>query len=107
MQFSAGLHFTRTTRPDVEYFGKLIWMMVCLLCTGHLTKIASIDDEGDACTYTCVAHELHADLKGHSRLVVTIGRGAITNISKKLGVMTLSLTETEVLSHGERFPKCT
>ena len=33
--------------------------------------------------------------------------GAMINMSKKLGVNTVSSTETEIVSTGERFPKCT
>ena len=38
---------------------------------------------------------------------VTMGTGAMMNVSKKLGLVTNSLTETEVVATGERFPKCT
>ena len=36
-----------------------------------------------------------------------MGRGTMINTSKKLGVVTTSSTETEVVACGERFPKCT
>ena len=47
------------------------------------------------------------DAKGHSGLLATLGRGAMFNVSKKLGINTTSSTETEVVSTGERLPKCT
>ena len=34
-----------------------------------------------------------------------MGKGAMMNVSKKLGLVTTSSTETEVASNGERFPK--
>ena len=52
-------------------------------------------------------HVVHADGKGHTGLFLTMGKGAMVNVSKKLGVATTSSTETEVASNGERFPKCT
>ena len=52
------------------------------------------------------SHAVHADGKGHSELYLTIGKGAMINVSKKLGLVTVSSTETEVVSNGERFPKC-
>ena len=33
--------------------------------------------------------------------------GAIMNVARKLGLNTVSLTETEVVSSGKRMPKCT
>ena len=53
------------------------------------------------------AHAVHSDARGHSGLFLTMGRGAMINVSKKLGVNAGSSTETEVVSNGERFPKCT
>ena len=52
------------------------------------------------------AHAVHVDSKGHSGLHLTMGKGGIINGSKKLGVSTISSTEIEVVSNGERFPKC-
>ncbi len=49
---------------------------------------------------------MHSDGKGHSGLFVTMGTGAMINVSKKLGVNTVNSTETEIVSTGERFPKC-
>jgi len=40
-------------------------------------------------------------------MLIIMGKGAMSNISKKLGLITTSSTEIEVISMGERFPKCT
>jgi hypothetical protein len=53
------------------------------------------------------AHAVHSNCKGHSGLFLTQGKGAMINISKKLGLVTNSSTETEIVSTGERMPKCT
>lgn len=51
---------------------------------------------------------VHADCcKGHAGLFLTMGKGAMLNVSKKLGLVTNSSTETEIVSTGERMPKCT
>ena len=54
-----------------------------------------------------MVHAVHADGRGHSGLCLTMGRGGMLNVSKKLGQVILSSTETEVVADGERFPKCT
>jgi len=38
---------------------------------------------------------------------MTMGTGAMINVSKKLGVNTVSSIETEIVSTDERFPKFT
>ena len=52
-------------------------------------------------------HAVYNDAKDHSGIFVTMGKGAMINISKKLGIVTNSSTETKVVSNRERFPKCT
>ena len=52
------------------------------------------------------AHAVNNDGRGHSGLYLTMGKGAIMNVSKKLGLVTTSSTEIEVVANGERFPKC-
>ena len=47
------------------------------------------------------SHAVHADAKGHSGMFTTMGRGALLNKAKKLGLVTVSLTETEIVSTGE------
>ena len=50
---------------------------------------------------------MHTNCKRHSGLFVTQGKGAMINVSKKLGLVTNSSTETEIVATGERLPKCT
>lgn len=50
---------------------------------------------------------VHADAKGHSGLFVTMGKGALINVVKKIGLVTSSSTETEIVSTGKRINKCT
>ena len=53
------------------------------------------------------AYAVHEDSKGNSGIFVTMRRGNMLNVLKKLGLITTSFTKTEVVSTGERFPKCT
>lgn len=56
--------------------------------------------------YIYSAHAIHKDVKGYSGLFLTMGKGAIINTSKKIGLAIISLMETEAVACGERFPKC-
>ena len=65
-----------------------------------------INDKGDVVTHVDGAHEVHNDDKGHSGLFLTMRKGAMTNSSKKLGFITTSSIETEIVADGKIFPKC-
>ena len=54
----------------------------------------TFDGNGDALTCTDEAHVVHDDGKVHSGLFLTIGKGAMMNASKNLGVVKTSSTET-------------
>ena len=62
---------------------------------------------GEMMIYIDGAHMVHMDTQGHSGLFATIGKGAMLNVAKKLGMVTISSTETEVVSTGVRLTKCT
>ena len=65
------------------------------------------DEECNVCKCIEGTHTVHADGKRNSELNLTMGKGSMMIVSKKLGLVTASSTETEVVSAGEHFPKCT
>ena len=71
-----------------------------------MTLIVSIDDYVEACMHIDGTHAVHMDGKGHPGMSLTMRKGAMVNVPKKLGLVTVSYTETEVVSDGEQFPKC-
>ena len=85
---------------------KITNLMNCLWKTRFLPLIISITQDG-VTIYIDGAHVVHADLKGHSSLYATQERGAMINVSKKLGIVTNSSTQTELVSTEEYMPKCT
>ena len=74
--------------------------------TCYLPLIIVIDDNGDIFMYIDGVHAAYEDRKGHFGLFLTIDRGSMINQSKKLGIVTTSSTETEIVSTGEHFSKC-
>lgn len=82
------------------------WLQNYIWKTRFIPLIITINDDG---AITCIdgAHTVHADAKGHSGLFNTMGKGAMINVSKKLGIVTNSFTETEIVSTRELMPKCT
>ena len=73
----------------------------------YLFLIIEINDSEEVHIYIDDAHAMYCNRKEHSRLCMTIDRGAMINQSKKLGAVTNSLTEMEIILNSEQFPKCT
>ena len=67
--------------------------------------VLKIDDKGDVVMHVDGEHAVHNDGEGHSVLFLVIGKRAMTNVSKKLGFVTTSSTEPEIVADEERFPK--
>lgn len=100
VQLASGYHCTKVTCPTKQDWKKLTWLMQYLWKTRFIPLIIEITEKG-AIIYIDGAHAVHYDAKGHSGLFLTQGKGAMINISKKLGIVTTSSTETEVVSTGE------
>ena len=82
----------------MTYLQQYIWK------TRFIPLIISITAEG-VIIYIDGAHTVHANCKGHSGMVNTMVKGAMISVSKKLGIVTNSSTETEVVLTSERMPK--
>ena len=85
---------------------KLKHALGCMWSTRFLPMIIAIDKEGNTMMHIDGSHATHADGKVHSGLFITMGKGPMMDVSKKLSLVTTSSTDTEVFSTGERFPKC-
>ena len=106
LQLAMGYHCSSVKFPNDDDEDKLKWTIANLWLTRFLPSIIEITEDG-AVIYIDGAHAVHTDAKGHSGMFTTMGRGALLNIAKKLGLVTVSSTETEIVSTGERMPKCT
>ena len=72
-----------------------------------IPTIICITEEG-AIIYIDGLHTIHAHTKGHSGMYVyAMGKGALINVARKLGLVTISSTKTEVELTGERMLNCT
>ena len=107
LQLSTSYHCTRVKRLNIYDKNKLQHEIGYLWKTRYLPLIILIDGDGIAYAHIDRAHQIHDDGKGHSGLCLTMGTGSMMSVSKKLGLVTISSTETEIVSTGKRFPKCT
>ena len=106
VQLPVGFCCTRIQESTEHDWKKLTHLMSYLWTTRFLPLIIMSDGK-DTFIYIDGAHAVHSNCKGHSGLFVTQGKGAMISVSKKLGLVTNSSTETEIVSTGERMPKCT
>ena len=106
VQLAVGFCCTRIKDPTEHDWKKLNHLMQYLRATRFLPLII-MSDGLKTIIYIDGAHAVHADCKGHSGLFLTQGKGAMINVSKKVGLVTNSSTETEIVCTGERMPKCT
>jgi hypothetical protein len=79
--------------------------MKYLQATKHLPLILRSDGKGTA-IWIDGAHAVHHDMKGHVGLYASEGQGALMSGSTKCKLNTTSSTETEIVSVGEKLPKC-
>ena len=106
LQLSTGYHCARAKNLNVHDKNNLKHEIGYLCKTRFLILIVSIDDYEDDHVYVDGAQLVHSDGKGHSGLHFTIGTASMMSVSKKLGLVTMSSTEMETVSMGERFPTC-
>ena len=106
IQLATGYHCTRVKFPNEQDYYNMTWLQRYIWFTRFLPTVIEITKDR-AIIYIDGSHAVHADAKGHSGMFTTMGRGAIMNVARKLGLNTVSSTETEVVSSGERMLKCT
>ena len=105
MQFSTGSYCTCAKNPNVNDRNKLKYELGFLCETRFLPLIISTDDDGDGHVYVDGAHQVYQDGKGHSGLCLTIVNVLMMIVSKKLGLVTMSSIEMDVVSTDERFSR--
>ena len=106
MQLPVGYHCTRVKSPNVQDWSKLQHLIGYLWFTRYLLLIISINKDREV--YICIdgAYTVHMDKRGHSELYLTMRRGRMINILKKLELITTNSTETEVVADRDMFLKC-
>ena len=95
---------TRVREPDQHDYKKLQHQMMYLQTTAFLPLILKADGKGTS-LYIDGAHAVHADIKSHAGVYVTLGKGTVYAASTKTKLNTISSTETEVVAVGEKLPK--
>ena len=105
LKLSSGHYCARVKEPTKQDFSKPRHLSRHTWATRFIPSMISADKKGEAVLYVDGAHAAYADGKRNSGIFLTIVKGVTMSVSKKLGVFTVSSTETQIAVDGKRFPK--
>ena len=88
---------TRVQKPDVDDWKKLGKLMMYLQGTAGLPLIIGVDDTNNVRWYIDGSFAVHNDMRGHTGIAMTMGKGALYSSSQKQKLNSKSSTETEVI----------
>ena len=88
---------TRVRRPDQDDWGKLVRVLRYLTGTKHMKLNLTIDDLSSIYWWVDASYGTHHDGKGHTGMMMSMGKGAILSSSKKQKMNTKSSTESELV----------
>lgn len=92
---------TRVRQPNQDDWSKLCRMSKYLQQTVNDKLTLQADDLNKMRWYVDASFATHPDFKSHTGATMTMGKGAITSISRKQGMNTRSSTEAEVVAADE------
>jgi hypothetical protein len=88
---------TRVRQPDQDDWGKLVRVLRYLAGTKHMKLNLTIDDLNSIHWWVDASYGTHHDGKGHTGMMMSMGKGAILSSSKKQKMNTKSSTESELV----------
>ena len=88
---------TRVKAPDEDDWSKLRRILKYLYGTVYLSLTLDASDMRLVRWWVDASFAVHPDYKGHTGAVLSLGRGAVTSISRKQKLNTRSSTEAEVV----------
>ena len=92
---------TRVRCPNRDDWMKLVRMMKYLKQTINDCLTLQADGSGKLHWHVDAAFAVHPDFRSHTGGTLTMGKGAISSVSKKQGMNTRSSTEAEVVAADE------
>ena len=95
---------TRVRDPDIDDWKKLQRLMQYLENTKGFVSTLRADSMSILRWFIDGSHTTHPDCKGHTGAAFTLGKGTLSNISRKQKMNTRSSTETELVSVYDVMP---
>ena len=98
VQTAVSFFTTRVRAPDMDDWKKLRHCMLYLKGTLHMKRYLSADNLTNIMWWVDGSYGVHWDSKGHTGAMMSMGRGAIVNVSRKHKLNVGSSTESELVS---------
>jgi hypothetical protein len=95
---------TRVKSPDLDDWKKLLRILGYLKETLEYDLTISCEDLRTFTWYIDGSYATHEDMKGHNRVVMTIGNNVVLSRSNKQKVNTRSSTEAELIAVDDTLP---
>ena len=98
VQTAVSFFTTRVKEPDKDNWGKLRMTLMYLKGTLHMKRRLSADSLARVLWWVDGSYGVHWDSKGHTGALMSMGKGAIGNVSRKHKLNVGSSTEAELVS---------
>lgn len=96
---------TRVRKPTTQDWSKLKRLMGYIRATIGIPFILKIDESGKILVYIDGSFAVHQDMRGHTGMITTLGKGAMLSSSGKQKINTRSSTESEIVAVDEGITK--
>ena len=96
---------TRVKKPDEDDWGKLKRVLQYLKGTRNLKLTLKVTDLSTIRWWVDASYAVHADCKGHTGAMMTLGEGATTSVSTKQKINGRSSTENELIGADDILPR--
>jgi len=95
----------RVRAPDEHDWGKLKRVLKYLKGTMHMKLTLSMDNMTTIAWYVDASYGAHMDLKGHTGMMMTLGKGAVMSFSRGQKLNVQSSTECELVGIDDAMPQ--
>ena len=96
---------TRSTKCTTQDMSKLKRVLMYLHASPEEGLILSCAEGMKVSAYIDASFGVHADMKSHTGVVISLGEGSVYSASKKQGLMTKSSTEAELVAVSDGLPQ--
>ena len=104
IQTAVGFLSTRVNKPDVDDWGKLKRVLKYLKGTKHMKLTLSVDNLGVIRWWVDASYNTHADCRGQTGAMMSLGKGAVINFSRKQKLNVRSSAEGELVGVDDALP---
>ena len=104
IQTAVAFLFTIVKKPDDDDWGKLKRLMKYLKGTKHLKLRLSVDSMSTIDWWVDASYNTHDDCKGHTGMMMSLGRGAPISSSRKQKLNVRSFCEGELVGIDDALP---